>query len=594
MRADFFVPQTSIQEVFIVEGTDNFIFQQLEQNLIFIPIGVPDLDENELLQASLQNLFAAPEDSADVEQFLEQTGPQAIAPQAAAESASFITIDFADGINDFVDDLDDFVDDLIDDIDDLFEDDDDSDDESDDEEDDLEDDDGLVGDDDDDGDLENDGDDLEDGDDTILAIEADPTAEFLEDGSLVAAQLAFQETDILGNGNDVVQFSEQAIADILLFEGDEDDGSFEDFLERTAGDLLLDSLQFSLQDVIIEGSENLVDQTISQTIAAFVFFDEDEIFDEDELSQFAIQETFLGTGNSTVANNFVTQEISQSIEIDFTFSDDPAFAVSTTADGEVILPNFDVDTFIGTILGDDIVATGAQTSFQDAPITGNGNIAVQEGFQDLVQGTNADLVTGGSGDDTFLAAEDDFDGAGDVILTGAGADRVDFNSPALEVADTPSNALAFGGSGDDELIAAGSDLLFGGGDNDTLRSTDGFGNNRLYGGAGDDTFFLGTGDRAFGGTGNDRFVFGTGGGNAVAGSTGADEFWLADGVFPEEANTILDFDVDADILGILGLGVDFEDLTLQGNAIAIGDDTLAILLGVDTASLDESAFVFAV
>ncbi|MEO0948138.1 MAG: calcium-binding protein [Cyanobacteria bacterium J06641_5] len=557
MQADFFVPQASVQEAFVVEGIGNDIFQQLTQNLIFIPVGIPELDENEILQASLQNLFAEPDDLADVSQFLTQTGPQAILPDVDGEEDSFF--------ENALDGIDDFIDDLFDNLENLFGGDDDDSNISDDEE-----------------------------PDTAAIIGADLTAEFFADETLAAAQLAFQEVDILGDGNTVLQFSEQAIADVSLFDGNANDGSFEDFLARTAGNLLLDSLQFALQDVIIQGNNNVVDQLLDQTIAAYIFLDTDELAEVAPLTQFAIQETFLGNGSGVIEDNFVTQDILQSVEIDLSYSDAFNLDFSTTAGSDASLSNFDIDTFVGTVLGEDIAVTGTQTSFQSTVITGDNNFQVQDEEQDLVQGAEADLVAGSAGDDTFQAqVGNGFDGTGDLIFAGAGHDTIDLNNPALGATAVPSNALAFGGSGDDELIAGGGDRLFGGSGDDILRATQSSGNNRLAGGAGNDEFFLSAGDRALGGAGDDRFITGTSGDNVLSGGAGADEFWLADGVIPPAANTITDFNAERDRLGIFGLGVGFDDLTREANTIALDGDTLAILLGVDTTTLDESSFVFA-
>ena len=565
MQADFFVPQASVQEAFLVEGIGNDIFQQLTQNLIFIPVGIPELDENEILQASLQNLFAEPDDLTNVGQFLNQTGPQIILPDLEEDD------DDEDGFfGSALDGLDNFIDNLFDDLDNLFGDDDDAED--------------------DDEDSSGNGDE----EFTAVTIGADITAEFFADDTLAAAQIAFQEVDILGDGNTVLQASDQAIADVFLFEEDTGDGSFEDFLERTAGDLFLDSLQFALQDVIVQGNDNVVDQVLDQTIAAYIFFDTDELAEVAPLTQFAIQETFLGDGSGVAEDNFITQDILQSIEVDLSYSNAFDLDFSPTAGSNASLSNFDIDTFIGTVLSEDITVTGTQTSFQSTVITGDNNFQVQDEVQDLVQGTEADLVTGSAGNDTFQAqAGNGFDGTGDLILAGAGHDTIDLNNPALGAATAPSNALAFGGSGDDELIAGGGDRLFGGSGDDILRATQSSGNNRLTGGAGDDEFFLSAGDRALGGAGDDQFVIGTGGDNVLSGGAGADEFWLADGVIPPAANTITDFDAERDRLGILGLGIGFADLTREGNAIALNGDTLAVLLGVDTANLDESSFAFA-
>ena len=565
MQADFFIPQASVQEAFVVEGIGNDIFQQLTQNLIFIPVGIPELGENEILQASLQNLFAEPDDLTNVDRFLNQIGPQVITSDLEENDNDEDEENF---FGDTLDGLDDFIDNLFDD---LF----------------------WDGDDEDEEDDEVSSNDAEEPN-AAVTIEPDITAEFFADDTLAAAQLAFQEVDVLGNNNTVLQFSEQAIADVFLFEGNADDGGFEEFLERTAGDLLLDSLQFGLQDIIVRGNDNEIEQLLDQTIAAYIFLDTDELAEVAPLTQFALQETFLGDGSSVVEDNFVTQDILQSIEIDLSYSDAFDLDFSTTAGGNTSLSNFDIDTFIGTVLSEDVALTGTQTSFQRAVVTGDDNFQVQDEVQDLVQGTEADLVTGSAGDDTFRAqAGNDFDGTGDLILAGSGQDTIDLNNPALGAIAAPSNALAFGGSGNDELIAGGGDRLFGGSGDDILRATQSSGNNRLSGGAGNDEFFLSAGDRALGGAGDDRFVVGAGGDNLLVGGTGADEFWLADGVIPPAANTITDFDAESDRIGVLGLGIGFDDLTREGNTIALNGDTLAVLLGIDTASLDESSFAFA-
>lgn len=424
---------------------------------------------------------------------------------------------------------------------------------------------------------------------------ANLAAELFEDGALAATQLGVQTVDILGDANTVFQENQQLVADLLLFEGEEESGDLEDFLERAAGDLLLDSLQFALQDIIVTGNENDVEQTIDQTIAAFVFLDEDEIENNANLAQFSIQETFLGDGTTITDDNFVTQEITQSITVDLTFSDGPdGFVIPTVSDNRIDLPEFDIDAFVGELLGDEILLTGPQSSFQDAFITGNDNLVVQEDVQESIETVPLEIVTGGPGADTLLAGLNaSFDGARDLIFTGAQQDRVVTRSPALMRASVPSAATVFGGSGADELVAGGSDRLFGGSGNDTLQAAESLGRNHLYGGAGADRFFLSSGDRAFGGTGSDRFIVGAGGNNTLTGGPGADEFRVATGVLPAAANTITDFDASEDRIGILGLGASLADLSRVGEAIRFEDTTLAILSGIDTAALDASVFVFA-
>jgi Ca2+-binding RTX toxin-like protein len=102
-----------------------------------------------------------------------------------------------------------------------------------------------------------------------------------------------------------------------------------------------------------------------------------------------------------------------------------------------------------------------------------------------------------------------------------------------------------------------------------------------------------------GGTGDDKFYVGSGGGNIMSGGDGADQFWIVSGEIAEAANTIVDFEIDTDVIGILGsagLGIDASTLELtemDGNTkVAFGDDTLAMLNGVTGLDVDTSV-VFA-
>ena len=79
----------------------------------------------------------------------------------------------------------------------------------------------------------------------------------------------------------------------------------------------------------------------------------------------------------------------------------------------------------------------------------------------------------------------------------------------------------------------------------------GMGGNRMSGGEGDDIFYLGKGDRALGGAGDDIFFVGSGGDNILSGGEGADQFWIVSAEIPEGANTIVDFEMGTDVIGIL-------------------------------------------
>ncbi|MEM8827918.1 MAG: amidase family protein [Cyanobacteria bacterium P01_G01_bin.19] len=130
---------------------------------------------------------------------------------------------------------------------------------------------------------------------------------------------------------------------------------------------------------------------------------------------------------------------------------------------------------------------------------------------------------------------------------------------------------------------------------DSLSDSD-RGNNRIYGGSGDDTIVLGSSDRIFGNDGDDKFFATLGGDNSITGGAGADRFWIANAEIPEDSNTITDFTSGEDVLGIAGLGIGFEDVSitdLEGDAlVAASGSDLAILQGVDATSLTADDFAF--
>ncbi|BAY81663.1 hypothetical protein NIES267_11400 [Calothrix parasitica NIES-267] len=140
-------------------------------------------------------------------------------------------------------------------------------------------------------------------------------------------------------------------------------------------------------------------------------------------------------------------------------------------------------------------------------------------------------------------------------------------------------------------------LVFGGGSDDLIdASIASEGGNRIYGGSGDDTFILGTDDHYSGGAGDDKFFAMSGGDNIIHGGAGADQFWIATTELPDGINTIKDFISGEDVLGIAGLGIGFEDvsITQQGDnaLIAASGTDLAILTDVAADSLTGENFAF--
>jgi 3-phytase/alkaline phosphatase D len=181
-----------------------------------------------------------------------------------------------------------------------------------------------------------------------------------------------------------------------------------------------------------------------------------------------------------------------------------------------------------------------------------------------------------------------FDGRSNILFTGAGKDEVDL---PINTSFAVGNNRIDTGSGNDIINVSQGDRVFGGDGDDIFEATEGKGGNRMSGGAGNDLFYLGAGDRALGGDGNDQFFVSSGGNNLLSGGAGADIFnIITAGTIPSASNTILDFQIGTDSLGVTGYT--FANLTLSGNDIKIGANAIATLTGVDTSTLTAANFTF--
>ncbi len=207
------------------------------------------------------------------------------------------------------------------------------------------------------------------------------------------------------------------------------------------------------------------------------------------------------------------------------------------------------------------------------------------------------LVAGGTSGDNKLVAGDTpgIDGIRNIIFAGAGKDEIDTAAAGARATGNRVDA----GSGSDLIFVADADRSFGGAGDDEFEASEAK-DYRASGGAGNDTFFLGTNGRALGGDGNDKFFAGSGGGNSLSGGAGVDQFWIANGEVPTAANTVLDFQIGTDVIGISGIGATAATLVLTqvgaDTSIGFGGQSLAVLKGIQASSLtpsNTSQFLFA-
>jgi Ca2+-binding RTX toxin-like protein len=256
------------------------------------------------------------------------------------------------------------------------------------------------------------------------------------------------------------------------------------------------------------------------------------------------------------------------------------------------------DNLIGTEARDDISGLG-----------GNDTIQGRGGDDFLNGGNGQDRISGNLGNDSIVGGE------GDDILSGnEGFDTLQGGNGNDTLFGNASEDVLFGGNGNDNLSGgSGRDLLFGGENDDILSGNEGF--DTLQGGNGNDTLFGNGGeDELFGGNGNDKLVGGDGfdslfgdigndtliGGNGtdtlnggagfdvlIGGADASDVFVLAVG---NGSDTIIDFQLGSDIFWI-STDLQFEDLTLGGSTIKVGNEVLATVIGVNTANLTSEDFL---
>ncbi|MEM9002166.1 MAG: Ig-like domain-containing protein [Cyanobacteria bacterium P01_F01_bin.86] len=285
---------------------------------------------------------------------------------------------------------------------------------------------------------------------------------------------------------------------------------------------------------------------------------------------------------------------------DFITTDEVGNPLVTTTGITSLIPNEDASGFIATL--DSSVATISFDVFSDGPGEGPETFTFN-----VLDGEIYDVNAGA--DEVTITIDDTDDGlTPDIVGTDEGevlvGSEIDNFIQALGGADTVAGGLGVdiieGGNGDDVLrgdlnerdpqdeVTGGDDIIFGGEGNDRIGGK--AGNDILSGDEGDDQIWGDDGDDILMGvTGNDILV----GDNGSDGS-GSDIFVFGNG---DGTDTIVDFEVGIDFIGLVEGELTFADLTLiqDGNdtllGVASSGETLAVLNDVQASALDESSFV---
>ncbi|NJN89074.1 MAG: endonuclease [Leptolyngbyaceae cyanobacterium SL_5_14] len=192
----------------------------------------------------------------------------------------------------------------------------------------------------------------------------------------------------------------------------------------------------------------------------------------------------------------------------------------------------------------------------------------------------------------------------DPILVAIAIDDANSVEEGDRIVGSAENDTLTGGNGDDIIFGIlgndslsgknGNDRIFGGTGNDTISG--GNGNDRNFGGIGSDILNAGVGnDTLLGQEGEDilnadngdDLLWGGSDDDLLSGGQGRDTFVLAVG---QGTDTVSDFDISNDFIGLAN-GLALGQISLEGNTIRFGDETLAILSGIDTTTLTANSFV---
>ncbi|NEP19842.1 MAG: D-alanyl-D-alanine carboxypeptidase, partial [Leptolyngbya sp. SIO4C1] len=273
---------------------------------------------------------------------------------------------------------------------------------------------------------------------------------------------------------------------------------------------------------------------------------------------------FDADGNELAANSDGAapgEDFSRDPYLEFTASETGTYFVGVSALGN---RNYDPNVEssgsgwifpeVGVFYGDyELTATlttgDPQPPTGDTPTPGNDTLSGTDAADTLAGDLGNDIITGGAGDDILRgdlndrSPQDDAMGGNDIIFGGEGNDRIGGKS---------GNDIISGDAGDDMIWGdSGDDIIMGVTGNDTL-----------------------VGDNFSGSSGSDLFVFGNGDGT----------------------DTILDFQVGTDRMGLVEGELTFTDLTLTQDGantllgVASSGEVLAVMNNVQASALSAGDF----
>lgn len=314
-------------------------------------------------------------------------------------------------------------------------------------------------------------------------------------------------------------------------------------------------------------------------------------------------------------------------------TDNIAIAYGTSIENAV--GGIRADVIYGNMASNEL--RGGGSTDQLFGLRGNDLLFGEDGFDSLEGGRGHDIMVGGTGNDTLIGGHGE-----DTLVGGEGNDSMDGGARADSLVGDDGNDTMAGGSGNDTLEGgAGADDLIGGsgedtasyrnadagvvaslfnpgqntgaaeGDtyasieviegsrfDDTLRGGEGDntldgrkgadalngreGDDSLRGGGGADSLRGREGNDTLDGGGAGDLLIGGDGDDSLTGGGGGDEFRLNTG---DGTDTITDFQIGNDVIGLQGVGISFAGLSITQD----GNDAVVAFADVEIILIDRSA-----